>query len=89
MLLKRIFAQRTEFIRGWRKLHNEDFHNFDSSSIIIRMIYSRRMRYEGNVACSRIKNSAYNILVGSQKEMNNQQDQIVNVENIQMDLGGI
>jgi hypothetical protein len=35
---------------GWRKLHNEELHNFYSSLSIIRMIKSRRMRWAG--ACS-------------------------------------
>jgi hypothetical protein len=36
--------------RGWRKLHNEELHNFYSSPSIIRMIKSRRMRWAGHVA---------------------------------------
>jgi hypothetical protein len=31
---------------GWRKLHNEEFHNLYSSPIIIRMTNLRRMRWQ-------------------------------------------
>jgi hypothetical protein len=34
----------------WRKLHNEEPHNFLSSPNIIRMIKSRKMRWAGHVA---------------------------------------
>jgi hypothetical protein len=35
---------------GWRKLHNEELHNFYSFLNIIRMIKSRRMTWAGHVA---------------------------------------
>jgi hypothetical protein len=35
---------------GWRKLHNEELHNLYSSSCIIRMLKSRRMKWEVHVA---------------------------------------
>jgi hypothetical protein len=51
-VLRRIFGlKRGEMIGGWRILHNEDFHNFYSSTDIIIMIKSRRMRWAGHVAC--------------------------------------
>jgi hypothetical protein len=47
----RIFGwKRDETIGGWRKLHNEELHNFHSSPNIIRMIKSRRTRCPGHVA---------------------------------------
>jgi hypothetical protein len=43
--LRRIFGpKRDEVMRSWRKLHNEELHSLYSSSSIIRMIKSRRMR---------------------------------------------
>jgi hypothetical protein len=33
----------------WRKLHNEELHNLDSSPSIIRMIKQGRMRMAGHV----------------------------------------
>jgi hypothetical protein len=50
-VLRRIFgAKRDEVMGNWRKLHNEELHNLYSSSNIIRMIKSRRMRWAGYVA---------------------------------------
>ena len=34
----------------WRRLHNEELHNFYSSPSIIRVIESRRMRQASHVA---------------------------------------
>jgi hypothetical protein len=42
--------KRDEVTGGWRKLHNEELHNFYFSPNIIRTIKSRRMRLAGNVA---------------------------------------
>jgi hypothetical protein len=41
----------------WRKLHNEELHNFYSSPNIIRMIKSRRIRWAGYVAQMREEES--------------------------------
>jgi hypothetical protein len=49
---------------GWRKLHNEELHNFYSSQTIIRMTKSRRMTWAGYVARRGEKRNAYGILVG-------------------------
>jgi hypothetical protein len=50
-VLRTIFGpKRDEVIGGWRKLHNEELHNLYSSSSIMRMIKSRRMRWAGHVA---------------------------------------
>jgi acyl-coenzyme A synthetase/AMP-(fatty) acid ligase len=50
-VLRRIFgAKRDEVTGQWRKLHNEQPHNFYSSPNVIRMIKSRRMRWAGRVA---------------------------------------
>jgi len=32
---------------GWRKLHNEELHNLYTSLSIVKVIKSRRMRWEG------------------------------------------
>jgi hypothetical protein len=50
-VLKRIFGPKTDEVKGgWRKLHNEELHNLDSSPSIIRMFKSRRMRWAGHIA---------------------------------------
>jgi hypothetical protein len=47
------------------KLHNEGLHNLYSSSSIIIMVKSRRMRLVGRVARVGEKNNVYRILVGN------------------------
>jgi hypothetical protein len=37
-----------EIVGGLRKWHNEGFHKFYSSSNVIRMMKSRRMRWAGH-----------------------------------------
>jgi hypothetical protein len=50
-VLRRIFGpKRDEVAGGWRKMQNEELHNLHSSSCIIRIIKSRRMRWAGHVA---------------------------------------
>jgi hypothetical protein len=44
-VLRRIFGpNRGEIIGGWRKLHNEEFHNLHSSPNIIIMIRSKKLK---------------------------------------------
>jgi hypothetical protein len=50
-VLRRIFgSKRDEVTAGWKKLHNEGFHNLYSSSSISRMIESRIIIQAGPVA---------------------------------------
>jgi hypothetical protein len=49
-VLRRIFRPKRENVEGgWRRLHNEGFHNLYTSPNIISVITSR-MRWYGNVA---------------------------------------
>jgi hypothetical protein len=49
-VLRGIFIpKRDEVTGGWRRLHNEDLHNVYSSPNTVRVIKSRRMRWEGHV----------------------------------------
>jgi hypothetical protein len=64
-VLRIVFGpKRDEVTGGWRKLHNEEFHNLYSSPNIIRMIKSRSMRWAGLVGRIGAKMSAYKFLVG-------------------------
>jgi len=50
-VLRRVFGlKRTDVIREWRKLHNEELIDLYSSPNIVRAIKSRRMRWAGHVA---------------------------------------
>jgi hypothetical protein len=49
-VLRGKFGLNSEVTGGWRKLHNEELRNLYPSPIIIRMITSRRMRWEMYVA---------------------------------------
>jgi len=51
-VLRRIFgSRRDEVIGEQRKLHNEDVNDLYSSSDIVRVIKSRRMRWTVHVVC--------------------------------------
>jgi hypothetical protein len=50
---------RDDLIGCWRKWHNEELHNLYSSSNIIRIIRSRKMRWAGYVARMRERRNAY------------------------------
>jgi hypothetical protein len=64
-MLSRVFGpKRGEVTGGWRKLLNEELHNFCSSPCIISMIKSRRMRWVRHVVCVGEIRNAYKILVG-------------------------
>jgi hypothetical protein len=64
-VLRRIFGPKRDEVTGdWRKLHNEELHNLNSSPSIIRVIKSRRMRWVGHVTRIGEKRNAYRILVG-------------------------
>jgi hypothetical protein len=62
-VLRRIFGPKRDEVTGyWRKLHNEELHNF--YSLPNRMMKSRRMRWAGHVVRMGEKRDAYRILMG-------------------------
>jgi hypothetical protein len=48
----------------WRKLHNEELNDLYSSPNIVRVIKSRRLRWEGHVARMGVRRDVYRVLVG-------------------------
>jgi hypothetical protein len=64
----RIFGPKRDGVTGgWRKLHNEELRDFNSSPSIIRIIKSRKMRWAGHVARMGEKRNVYSLLVGKPK----------------------
>jgi hypothetical protein len=48
---RRIFGlQRDEVTGGWRKKHNEELHDLQSSPNIVGMMTSRKIKLAGHVA---------------------------------------
>jgi hypothetical protein len=81
-LLRRIFgSKRDEVTGGWRILHNKELHNlYSSPARIIRMIKSRRMKWEGHVARIGEKRNVCRILVGRPEGINDYEN---------LDVGGM
>jgi hypothetical protein len=64
-VLRRIFGPKRDEVTGeWRKLHNEELHDSNSSPSIIRIIKARRMRWAGHVEQMGKKMNAYRLLGG-------------------------
>jgi hypothetical protein len=73
-----------------RKLHNEELRDVYSSPSIIRMIKSRRMRWEGHLTRIGEKRNAYRLLVGKpegKRPLGRLRRRCV--DNIRMDLGKV
>jgi hypothetical protein len=50
-VLRRIFRPKRDEVTGeWRTLHNKEFNDLRSSTNIVQVIKSRRMRWVGHVA---------------------------------------
>jgi cell division protein FtsL len=64
-VLRRIFGQkRDELTKGWRNLHNEELLDLYSSSRIIKIIKSMRMRWVRHVARIGKNRNSYILLIG-------------------------
>ena len=62
--LRRMFGpKRDEGTGEWRKLQNEELNDLYSSTNIIRVIKSIRMRWAGHVACVGVRRVSYKVLV--------------------------
>jgi hypothetical protein len=66
VLTKLLGPKRNEVTGGLRKLHNEELHNLYSSPSIIRMIKSRRVRWEEHVERMIEEKNVYIFLVVKQ-----------------------
>jgi hypothetical protein len=63
-VLRRIFGPKRDESVLWRKLHNDEHHSLYSSTNIVRVIKSRRMRWAGHVARMGEGRGVYRVLVG-------------------------
>ena len=64
-VLRRIFGPRKDEVTGeGRKLHNEELNDLYSSTNIVRVIKSRRMRWEGHVVHMGKRRDVYRVLLG-------------------------
>jgi len=64
-VLRRVFGpKRDEVTREWRKLHNEELRDPYSLPNIVRVLKSRRMRWEGHVARMAEGRGVHRVLVG-------------------------
>jgi len=65
MVLRRIFGPRWDEVTvEWRRLHNEELNDLYSSTKIVRVIKSRRMRWDGHVARMGEERGLHRVLVG-------------------------
>jgi hypothetical protein len=64
-VMRRILGpMKNEIIGSRRKLHNEEFHNLNTSPNIIRIFKSRRMSWTGHIARMGEKWNIYKVLIG-------------------------
>jgi len=67
-MVLRIFGPRRDKVTGeWRRLHNEGLNDLYSSTNIVQVIKSRRMRWAGHVARMGEDRGMYRVLVGKQE----------------------
>jgi hypothetical protein len=66
-VLRTVFGPKRDEVTGeWRKLHNEELNDLYSlpSTIIVRVVKSKRMRWEGHVARMVEKRGVHRVVVG-------------------------
>jgi hypothetical protein len=61
----KIFVSKRGEDGSWRKLHNDELHSLYSSPNIVRVIKSRKMRWDGHAARMGEGKSVYRVLVRS------------------------
>jgi len=61
---RRVFGPKRDEVTGeWRKLHNEELSNLYTLPNIVRVVKSRRMRWEGRVARMEEGRGVHRVLV--------------------------
>jgi hypothetical protein len=64
-VLRTIFGAKKDGVTGeWRKMHNEELHDWHSFPTILRMIKSRRMRWAEHIAPIGVKMNEYRLFMG-------------------------
>jgi hypothetical protein len=75
-VLRGMFGPKRDEVTGeWRRLHNGEFRNLNSSSDIIRQIKSRKMRCAGHLACMGEGRNVCRVLMGKPVEKDHLEDQ--------------
>jgi hypothetical protein len=67
MVLRKISGPKGEVTGEWRSLHKEELQGPYSLTNTVRVIRSRRNRWDGNVARIRVRRYAYRVLVWKPK----------------------
>jgi hypothetical protein len=62
--VENIWAKRDKVTGEWRKLHSEELNDLYSSTTVVRVIKSRRMRWAWHVARMGKERGVYRFLVG-------------------------
>ena len=63
-VMRRMFGLKRNKVTGeWRKLHNEELNDIYCSPNIVRVIKSRRMKWEGHVASMGERRGVFGVLV--------------------------
>jgi len=64
-VLRILLGPKKGEVRGeWRRMHNEELNDLYSSSNIVRMIKSRRMKWAGHLTHMGERRDVYRVLVG-------------------------
>jgi len=69
MVLRGVFGPERDEVTGeWRKLHNEELRDLDSLPNVVRVVKSRRMRWEGHVSRMGEGRVVHRVLVGKHEQ---------------------